>query len=103
MFAGFSPDLPPAYRQARMVFLGNIDPNLQLRVLDQVENAALVGELLPLLCEDGLPAAEPSGIYALRLASDPSSRTRLLLEFLKQRFGPIPPWDLALQRGLKRS
>ena len=52
---------------------------------------------------DGLPAAEPSGIYALRLASDPSSRTRLLLEFLKQRFGPIPPWDLALQRGLKRS
>lgn len=43
VFAGFNPDLPPAYRQARLVFLGNIDPHLQLRVLDQVENAALVG------------------------------------------------------------
>ncbi|WP_043309862.1 LysR family transcriptional regulator [Pseudomonas sp. ML96] len=61
------------------------------------------GELVPLLCDGGLPAAEPSGIYALRLASEASSRTRLLLEFLKQRFGPIPPWDLALQRGLNRN
>ncbi len=61
----------------------------------------LRGELVPLLCDGGLPAAEPSGIYALRLASEASSRTRLLLEFLKQRFSPIPPWDLALQRGLK--
>ncbi len=43
VFAGFRPELPPAYRQARMLFLGNIDPHLQLRVLDQVENAALVG------------------------------------------------------------
>ncbi len=43
VFAGFSPDLPAAYRQARMVFLGNIDPHLQLRVLDQIENATLVG------------------------------------------------------------
>lgn len=68
-----------------------------------ISDYLLRGELLPLLCEDGLPAAEPSGIYALRLASDPSSRTRLLLEFLKQRFGQVPPWDLALQRGLKRS
>lgn len=61
----------------------------------------LRGELVPLLCDGGLPAAEPSGIYALRLASEASSRTRLLLEFLKQRFSPTPPWDLALQRGLK--
>jgi len=25
-----------------------------------------------------------------------------LLEFLKSRFSPIPPWDLALQSGLGR-
>ena len=68
-----------------------------------VSEYLLRGELVPLLCDDGLPPAEPSGIYALRLASDASSRSRLLLEFLKQRFGPIPPWDLALQRGLKRN
>lgn len=66
-----------------------------------ISDHLLRGELVPLLCDGGLPAAEPSGIYALRLASEASSRTRLLLEFLKQRFSPIPPWDLALQRGLK--
>ncbi|MBD9427684.1 LysR family transcriptional regulator [Pseudomonas sp. PDM15] len=68
-----------------------------------ISDYLLRGELVPLLCDGGLPPAEPSGIYALRLASDASSRSRLLLEFLKQRFGPIPPWDLALQRGLKRN
>jgi len=66
-----------------------------------ISDYLLRGELLPLLCENGLPPAEPSGIYALRLASDASTRTRLLLDFLRQRFGPVPPWDLALQRGLR--
>ena len=60
------------------------------------------GELVPLFCEDGLPPPEPSGIYALRLEGEASSRSRLLLEFLKNRFGPVPPWDLAL-RGLGRA
>ncbi|MOA44675.1 LysR substrate binding domain protein [compost metagenome] len=54
------------------------------------------GELQPLFCENGLPAPEPSGIYALRLEGEASSRSRLLMEFLKRRFGPVPPWDLAL-------
>lgn len=67
-----------------------------------ISDYLLRGELVPLLCEGGLPPAEPSGIYALRLASDASSRSRLLLEFLRRRFGPVPPWDLALQRGLKQ-
>lgn len=58
------------------------------------------GELLPLFCEGGLPEPEPSGIYALRLTREADSRSRLLLEFLKSRFGPIPPWDQALQSGL---
>ncbi|MBT8765307.1 LysR family transcriptional regulator [Pseudomonas boanensis] len=60
------------------------------------------GELVPLFCENGLPPPEPSGIYALRLEGEASSRSRLLLEFLKSRFGPVPPWDLALQSGLGR-
>lgn len=60
------------------------------------------GELVPLFCEDGLPPPEPSGIYALRLEGEASSRSRLLLEFLKNRFGPVPPWDLALS-GLGRA
>jgi len=43
VFETFSPDLSPAHRQARVVFLGNIDPDLQVRVLDQVEAPRVVG------------------------------------------------------------
>ncbi len=62
----------------------------------------LRGELLPLFCDNGLPAPETSGVYALRLEQPANSRSRLLLEFLKSRFSPVPPWDLALQSGLGR-
>jgi DNA-binding transcriptional LysR family regulator len=60
------------------------------------------GELRPLFCENGLPAAETTGIYALRLEQQSNTRSRLLLEYLKSRFSPVPPWDLALQRNLDR-
>lgn len=60
----------------------------------------LRGELLPLFCENGLPKPETTGIYALRLEQQANSRSRLLLEHLKSRFSPIPPWDLALQSDL---
>ncbi len=36
VFADFDPTLPPAYRDSSYVFLGNIDPDLQRKVLDQV-------------------------------------------------------------------
>ncbi|WP_449439657.1 LysR family transcriptional regulator [Pseudomonas migulae] len=62
----------------------------------------LRGELLPLFCENGLPPSDTTGIYALRLEQQPNSRSRLLLEYLKTRFSPIPPWDLALQTDLDR-
>lgn len=42
VFADFKPTIPPAYRSAEYVFLANIDPQLQLEVLDQVENPKLV-------------------------------------------------------------
>ncbi|UCC23985.1 MAG: sugar kinase [Gemmatimonadales bacterium] len=42
VFAEFDPVIPEAFRDARLVFLGNIDPTLQLRVLDQVEAPGLV-------------------------------------------------------------
>lgn len=43
VFAGFEPKLHPAHADARLVFLGNIDPALQLRVLDQMKRVELVG------------------------------------------------------------
>lgn len=42
VFADFQPEIPEAFRRSRFVFLGNIDPVLQLRVLDQVEDPAMV-------------------------------------------------------------
>jgi sugar/nucleoside kinase (ribokinase family) len=43
VFEGFQPDLPESYRQADLVFLGNMHPLLQQSVLDQVEQRRLVG------------------------------------------------------------
>lgn len=42
VFADFDPKLPDAYRDAKLVFLGNIDPQLQIRVLDQIGQPDLV-------------------------------------------------------------
>lgn len=43
VFAHFNPSLPAAYKSAPYVFLANIDPVLQLQVLDQVEKPVFVG------------------------------------------------------------
>jgi sugar/nucleoside kinase (ribokinase family) len=42
VFAHFRPKIPAAFQQAKYVFLGNIDPGLQLGVLDQVTEPTLV-------------------------------------------------------------
>jgi sugar/nucleoside kinase (ribokinase family) len=42
VFESFQPDLPQGYREAEYVFLANIDPELQLEVLNQVKNPKLV-------------------------------------------------------------
>jgi sugar/nucleoside kinase (ribokinase family) len=42
VFADFQPKLPDAFRSAKFLFLGNIDPELQLGVLDQVRKPTLV-------------------------------------------------------------
>jgi sugar/nucleoside kinase (ribokinase family) len=42
VFEFFKPRIPDRYRRSEHVFLGNIDPVLQLQVLDQVERPRLV-------------------------------------------------------------
>jgi sugar/nucleoside kinase (ribokinase family) len=42
VFEFFEPKIPAAYRSSELVFLGNIDPVLQSRVLEQVERPRLV-------------------------------------------------------------
>ena len=41
VFETFRPAIPASYREAEFVFLANIDPELQLEVLEQVENPRL--------------------------------------------------------------
>ena len=43
VFADFDPVLPPSYVDARTVFLANIDPDLQRKVLAQVKKPRLIG------------------------------------------------------------
>jgi len=43
VFAEFAPKIPPAYRESEYLFLGNIDPVLQLHVREQLPNVRLVG------------------------------------------------------------
>lgn len=42
VFADFSPRIPESFRDTGWIFLGNIDPELQMDVLDQVENPRFV-------------------------------------------------------------
>jgi sugar/nucleoside kinase (ribokinase family) len=43
VFEHFDPKLPAHYRDSKFVFLANISPDLQLKVLDQVERPMFVG------------------------------------------------------------
>ncbi len=42
VFASFRPKLPASWRETKFVFLGNIDPELQLSILEQVQRPKLV-------------------------------------------------------------
>lgn len=42
VFQHFKPDLPESYRKSPFLFLANIDPTLQLEVLEQVDNPRLI-------------------------------------------------------------
>lgn len=43
VFEHFDPTLPEAYKDSKYVFLANIDPELQLKVLEQVNSPKFVG------------------------------------------------------------
>ena len=43
VFEHFNPELPETYKHTPFVFLANIDPDLQLKVLDQIKDPKFVG------------------------------------------------------------
>ncbi len=42
VFSSFNPEIPASYRSSEYVFLANIDPELQFKVLEQVESPRLI-------------------------------------------------------------
>ncbi len=42
VFSAFNPELPDGYRESKYVFLANIDPELQIKVLEQVKAPRLI-------------------------------------------------------------
>ena len=42
VFADFDPKIPENYKNSKYVFLANIDPDLQIKVLDQITNPKLI-------------------------------------------------------------
>jgi sugar/nucleoside kinase (ribokinase family) len=59
VFEHFSPQLPETYSKSRYVFLANIDPNLQLKVLQQVESPQLIAcDTMNYWIENEFPALE---------------------------------------------
>jgi sugar/nucleoside kinase (ribokinase family) len=59
VFADFHPTLPDAFRDSRLVFLANIQPSLQLEVLDQVKGAEFIAcDTMNLWIETDRPGLE---------------------------------------------
>lgn len=42
VLSSFDPSLPPSYKDEKYIFLGNIDPELQIKVIEQVKNPELI-------------------------------------------------------------
>lgn len=42
VFEAFSPKVPPQFKKPNILFLANVDPTLQYKVIDQVEKPALI-------------------------------------------------------------
>ncbi len=57
VFASFEPQIPEAYKASDLVFLANIDPHLQLKVLGQVSSPRLVAADTMNYWIDGKPEA----------------------------------------------
>ncbi len=57
VFQGFNPVIPEEYKSIKWVFLGNIDPVLQMRVLEQIPRAELIAlDTMNFWIEGNLPA-----------------------------------------------
>jgi hypothetical protein len=67
VFADFRPILGQEQRQAPYVFLANMDPEIQLHILDQLENPELIACDTMNFWIDGKPEGSQAGCFQDRI------------------------------------
>jgi sugar/nucleoside kinase (ribokinase family) len=91
VFADFHPTLPPAYRDSKVVFLANIQPELQLEVLQQVRDADFIAcDTMKLWLDTARPGLE----RLLRRVHCVLMNDEEAVQFSGQRFLPAAARDI---------
>jgi len=104
VFAQFSPTLPGAYIDSEFVFLGNIDPRLQLHVRRQLPRARLVGLDSMNYWIKGTPEALKKALAEVDLLLINETEARMLsgivnLKQAAEAIRKLGPATLVLKRG----
>jgi sugar/nucleoside kinase (ribokinase family) len=104
VFEEFRPKIPPDYRQSDILFLGNIHPELQYEVLQQVEKPRLVAADTMNYWIDGTPSQLQRVLAEvdMLLVNDAEAR-QLSSEFnlvkAAERIGEMGPSTVVIKRG----
>ncbi|MBZ0170631.1 sugar kinase [Candidatus Methylomirabilis lanthanidiphila] len=104
VFAAFQPEIPDAYRESDLVFLANIDPDLQREVLGQVRSPKLVAADTMNYWINGKPEALRETLKSVDILLINDAETRQLadepnLVRAAQKVLGWGPTSLAIKRG----
>ena len=104
VFADFQPEIPESYRESELVFLANIDPDLQREVLRQVRSPKLVAADTMNYWIDGKPEALRETLKSVDILLINDSEVRQLarepnLVRAARRILDWGPTSLVIKRG----
>lgn len=104
VFAAFQPEIPKAYTESELVFLANIDPDLQREVLGQVSSPRLVAADTMNYWIDGKPEALQETLKSVDILLINDAETRQLadepnLVRAAQKVLGWGPTSLVIKRG----
>ena len=104
VFAAFQPEIPKAYKESELVFLANIDPDLQREVLGQVSSPRLVAADTMNYWIDGKPKALRETLKSVDILLINDAETRQLadepnLVRAAQKVLNWGPTSLVIKRG----
>ena len=104
VFAAFQPEIPKAYTESELVFLANIDPDLQRKVLGQVRSPRLVAADTMNYWIDGKPEALQETLKSVDILLINDAETRQLagepnLVRAAQKVLGWGPTSLVIKRG----